>query len=67
MPDLDTNACDQLLLHQFVTSLSIVINKQLRVLDDAKSLDRVVECAWLLMAIENDRTQTTAVVDAGGT
>lgn len=54
----------QLLLHQFVTSLPIAVSKQLRASDDAKLLDKAAECAWLLMAIENDQTQTAAAVEA---
>ena len=42
-----------------------MVSKQLRALDDAKLLDKAVECARLLMAIERDQTQSAAVVEAG--
>ena len=65
MPDIDTNARDQLLLHQFLTGLPLAVSKQLRASHDAKSLDKAVERARLLMAIERDQTQTAAAVEAG--
>ena len=65
MPDIDIDARDQLLLHQFLTGLPLAVNKSLRVSDDAKSLDKAVERARLLMAIEKDQMQTAAVVEAG--
>ena len=65
MPDIDIDTRDQLLLHQFLTGLPLAVSKQLRVSDDAKSLDKAVERARLLMAIEKDQMQTAAVVEAG--
>ena len=64
MPDIDIDACDQLLLHQFLMGLPLAVSKQLRVSDDAKSLDKAVERAQLLMAIEKDQMQTAVVVEA---
>ena len=55
MPDIDTDARDQLLLHQFVTSLPTVVSEPLRALDDAKLLDKPVERARLSMAIKNNQ------------
>ena len=60
MPDIDTNACDQLLLHQFLIGLPLAVSKQLRASDDAKSLDKAVERARLLMAIKRDEMQAAA-------
>ena len=65
MPDIGTDARDQLLLHQFLTGFLLAVSKQLRASDDAKSLDKAVEHAQLLMAIERDQTQSAAVVEAG--
>ena len=65
MPDIDIDARNQLLLHQFLMGLPLAVSKQLRVSDDAKSLDKAVERARLLMAIEKDQMQTAAVVEAG--
>ena len=65
MSDIDIDACDQLLLHQFLMGLPLAVSKQLRILDDAKSLDKAVERARLLMAIKKDQMQTAVVVGAG--
>ena len=50
MPDIDTYAHNQLLLHQFLTGLILVVSKQLRVSNAAKSLDKDVEHAQLWLA-----------------
>ena len=64
MPDIDTNARNQLLLDQFLTGLPLAVSKQLRASDDAKLLDKAVECTQLLMVIERDQMQTAAAVEA---
>ena len=60
MPDADAVMHTQLLLHQFVSGLPVHIGKQLRAMGDVSNLDRVLERAKLLMAIEEP--QKTAAV-----
>ena len=42
-PDIDSDAQDELLLHQFLTGLPLAVGKQLKASDDAKSLDKAVD------------------------
>ena len=65
MPDIDTDACDQLLFHQLLTRLSLLLSKQHRASNDANSREKAVGHGQLLMAIERDQMQTAAVVEAG--
>jgi len=53
--------CDQLLLHQFLTGLPNAISRQIRATGDVKTLDAVVKCSRLLMAL-GDSGHTAAVV-----
>ncbi len=63
MPELESTARQQLLLHQFLAGLPATVSKQLRASGDTKEIDDVVERARLLMALE-DQEQATAVVSS---
>ena len=72
MPDIGTDARDQLLLHQFLTGLPLrsvsssgLRMMQSRLMKQSRLINEAVERARLLMAIERDQTQSAAVVEAG--
>ena len=52
MLNLDDGTSDQLILLQFMSGLPLAISKQLRASGDTVELNKVVECAHLLMTIE---------------
>ena len=52
MPDAETAARNQLLLHRFISGLPTHIGKQLCEMGEVNDLDRVLEWAKLLMTIE---------------
>ena len=54
MPKLDTNARDQLLLHQFLVGIPRDISKPIRAASDVKTLDQATERARLLIAVDSD-------------
>lgn len=60
MPDIDATARGQLLLHQFLAGLPDSISKQLRATGETTDLDKTVERARLLMALD-DREQAAVV------
>ena len=62
MPDLDTGAQDQLLLHQFWAGLPCDISKPIRAASDVKSLDQASKRARLLMAVDSDNSSLVAAV-----
>ena len=62
MPGIETTAREQLILHQFLAGLPIVISQQLRASGETKELDKVVDRARLLMAI-NDHSQVATITD----
>ena len=62
MPDLDTGAQDQLLLHQFLDGLPRDISKPIRAASDVKSLDQASERVRLLMAVDSDNPSPVAAV-----
>ena len=53
MPDISTDAKEQLLLHQFLTGLPQEVSKQLRATGATSTLAGTVERAKLLMTIEH--------------
>ena len=61
MPGMDATVYEQLLLHQFLGGLPASVSKQIRAAGEAKVLDKAVECARLLMTIEQEQTATAAV------
>ena len=61
MPKVEKVARDQLLLHQFLTSLLDTVSRQIRASGDVKTLDAAVELSRLLMAL-GDSSHTAAVV-----
>ena len=62
MPELDTGARDQLLLHQFLAGIPRDISKSIRAASDVKSFDKACERARLLMAVKSDATPAVAAV-----
>ena len=54
MPTLDTEARDQLLLHQFLAGIPRDISKPIRAASDVKTIDQATERARLLMAVDSD-------------
>ena len=62
MPGIETTAREQLILHQFLAGLPIVISQQLRASGETKELDKVVDRARLLMAM-NDHSQVAIITD----
>ena len=66
MPKVEKVVCDQLLLHQFLTSLPNTISRQIRATGDVKTLDVAVKCSRLLMVL-GDSGHTAAVVTDGFT
>ena len=58
MPGLAAEAKQQLLLHQFLAGLLASVSQQLHATGDTKVLDQVVECAKLLMVVQE---QTAAI------
>lgn len=63
MPDVDATARNQLLLHQFLAGLPTTVSRQLRATGDTKELDKTVERARLLMAVD-DQQHSAATVSA---
>ena len=53
MPDVDAAARGQLLLHQFLAGLPTAVSRQLRASGETKELEKTVERARLLMALDN--------------
>ena len=56
MPELDKNAREQLLLHQFLAGIPPHVSRAIRAAADVSSLDKAVERARLLMAVETPHT-----------
>lgn len=54
MPSLANEAKEQLLPHQFLVGLPPAVSRQLRATDSAKSLDRALERAQVLMMIQEE-------------
>ena len=52
MPNIDETARNQLLLHQFLAGLPVSVSKQLRATADITTVDKALERARLLMAID---------------
>ena len=51
MPNLETNARSELVLHQLIAGMPVHISTQLRATGDTKKLDETMEQARLLMSI----------------
>ena len=58
MPELTAEAKQQLLVHQFLNGLPLSVSQQIRATGETKSLEQVVECAKLLMVVQE---QTAAI------
>ena len=54
MPDLQADAKEQLLLHQFLTGLPPAVSKQLRSTGETKQLEATVQRARLIMTVEKE-------------
>ena len=65
MSNLDAEARDQLLLHQFLAGIPPVIGRQLRATGEAKTLEAAVERARLLMTLD-DQAHATVVREGAG-
>jgi len=52
MPILAVEAKQQLLVHQFLASFLVSVSQKLLATRDTKVLDQVVECAKLLMVVQ---------------
>ena len=53
MPDIDAIARSQLVLHQFLVGLPVKVSRQLRASGETNDLDKTIERARLLMAIDD--------------
>ena len=65
MSNLDAEARDQLLLHQFLAGIPPVIGRQLRATGEAKTLEAAVERARLLMTLD-DQAHAAVVREGAG-
>ena len=61
MPEIDGSAQEQLLLHQFLAGLLLIISKQLWATGDVNKLETAVERARLLLSLEAEKGDTTFV------
>ena len=61
MPGIDDTARDQLLSHQFLSGLPKEVSKQLHPMGATDSLKTAVECAKVLMTVEQHSDATAAV------
>ena len=52
MPNIDGAARNQLLLHQFLVGLPILVIRQLHATANITTVDEALECAQLLMVID---------------
>ena len=52
MPNIDGTSRNKLLLHQFLASLSVSVSKQLCATADITTIDKALERARLLVAID---------------
>ena len=66
MPDIDAIARSQLVLHQFLVGLPVKVSRQLRASGETNDLDKTIERARLLMAIDDQEQDdaTAAAVSA---
>ncbi|KAL5509977.1 hypothetical protein EMCRGX_G005432 [Ephydatia muelleri] len=55
MPKLDLALKEQLILHQFIAGLPATINRQLRATGDMTNLQSTLECAKLLLSLEEEQ------------
>ena len=63
MPELKDSATrKKLLLHQFLAGLPQAVSRQLRAAGETKDLDTVVECARLLLALNEQDERANKVV-----
>ena len=60
MPNLDSSAIEQLLLHQFLAGIPPAVSRQLRSTGETKTLKEAIERAQLLLVI-TDQEQTATV------
>ena len=63
MPEVEKNARDQLLLHQFLAGIPNAVSRQLRATGEIKMLDAAVTRARLLMTIDDSGSSTAAVAE----
>ena len=61
MPDLDADAREQLLLHQFLAGIPAPVGKQLCTTGDTKKLEETVERVQLLISLDNQEAATAAL------
>ena len=64
MKGLAKQACDQLLIHQFLVGLSESVSQQLRVIGNTWNLNRLAERAKIMiMAMEQERVSAITTKD----
>ena len=63
MPEIDSKARDQLLLHQFVAGLPISVSNQLRAAGAVTDLKEAIKRAKLLMSLEAAPPKPAATID----
>ena len=56
MPELDKSAREQILLHQFIAGIPPHVSRAIRAAADVSSLEKAIERARLLMAVETPHT-----------
>ena len=66
MPELEKNARDQLLLHQFLAGIPNAVSRQLRATGEIKTLDAAITRDRLLMTIDDSGSSTAAVAEKPG-
>ena len=59
MPNIDGEARNQLLLHQFLAGLPVSVSRQLRATADITTVEKALERARLLMAIDAELQEPT--------
>ena len=58
MPEIDSKALDQLLLHKFIAGLPLRVSRELRAAEETKELGVTLQRARLLLSLEDQHLLT---------
>ena len=61
MPELSEDASWQLLIHHFLIGLLAPVSRQLRVVGNTINLEQLVECAKVMMVVDDNSREVTAI------
>ena len=61
MPELSEDASQQLLIHQFLNGLPVLLSRQLRAVGNMTNLEQLVKCAKVLMVVDDNSREVAAV------